>query len=255
MGKRAPRLPVASAERERVTISDSDWRRIESAYGQKLLPEVRRDIHEKTQKFVDRAEFEQNAELVSDARNRIVDIITAASSLRSKLDSGNHDVDIYARTLIKKHLLKEGDAKKHLRKGDPSNDAFRSISSEMRLLILASRKRRRKKDDAFRGISSDMRRLIFACQDALKELNNTKDEDFKKGEAWNRWSNELTDIAKAHGLPWRVRKDSDKQKSRSSPFVEFVWELQQSVPKAHRRYSRGALAVVIVGARRQNRVK
>jgi hypothetical protein len=65
----------------------------------------------------------------------------------------------------------------------------------------------------------------------------------------------LTDIAKAHDLHWRVRKDTDKNKqSRSSPFVELVWELQRSVPKAHRRYSRGALAGAIVGARRQNRV-
>ena len=107
--------------------------------------------------------------------------------------------------------------------------------------------------DPLRGISSDMRRLIFASEDALKELSDTKGQDFKKGEAWKRWSNELTNIAKAHDLHWRVRKDSDKQ-SRSSPFVELVWELQRSVPKAHRRYSRGALAGAIVGARRQNRV-
>jgi hypothetical protein len=219
MGKRAPKLPVASAERIKVTISDCDWQRIESAYGQKLSPEVRRDIHEKTQEFVDRAEFEQNAELVSDARDRMSTIAGAASSLRSALNDGDHDADVYARTLVKKHLRKEGDAI----------------------------------NDPLRGISSDMTRLIFASQDTLKELNNTKGEDFKKGEAWKRWSNELTDIAKAHDLRWRVRKDSDKQR-RSSPFVELVWELQKSVPKAHRRSSRGALAGAVVGARRQNRV-
>jgi len=219
MGKRAPRLPVASAERIKVTISDRDWQRIESAYGQKLSPEARRDIHEKTQEFVDRAEVEQNAERVSDARDRISTIMRAANSLLSSLDGGDHDADVHARTLIKKHLRKEGDTI----------------------------------NDPLRGISSDMRRLIFASQDALKELSDTKGEDFKKGEAWKRWSNELTDIAKAHDLHWRVRKDSDKQ-SRSSPFVELVWELQRSVPKAHRRHSRGALAGAIVGARRQNRV-
>jgi len=68
---------------------------------------------------------------------------------------------------------------------------------------------------------------------------------------------QLTEIAKAHNLPWRVRKDSDKQSGRrhASPFVEFVWELQQFVPKTHRReHSRDALAVAIVAARRQNRV-
>ena len=219
MGKRAPRLPVASAERIKVTISDCDWRRIESAYGQKLSPEARRDIHEKTQEFVDRAEVEQNAEQVSHAGDRISTIMRDANSLRFSLDGGDHDADVHARTLIKKHLRKEGYAM----------------------------------SDPLRGISSDMRRLIFASEDALKELSDTKGQDFKKGEAWKRWSNELTNIAKAHDLHWRVRKDSDKQ-SRSSPFVELVWELQRSVPKAHRRYSRGALAGAIVGARRQNRV-
>ena len=221
MGKRAPRLPAASAERIKVTISDCDWQRIEKAYREKLSLKARRDIHEATQEFVDRAEFEQNAEPVSDARDRITTILGAASSLRSAIHSGIQDADIYACSLIKKHLRKEGDAI----------------------------------DDPLRGISSDIGRLIFASEDALKELSDTKGEDFKKGEAWKRWVNELTDIAKAHDLHWGVRKDTDKNKqSRSSPFVELVWELQQSVPKAHRRYSRGALAGAIVGARRQNRV-
>jgi hypothetical protein len=226
MGKPVPKLSVASAVRERLTISDRDWQRIESAYGQELLPEARRAIHEKTQEFVDRAEFEQNAEPVSDAHDRISTILGAASSLRSALDGGNHDADIHACTLIKKHLRKQGDAIK---------------------------KRRWKKDDALRVISSDMRLLIFASQDALRELNTTKNEGFKKGEARKRWSNELTDIVKAHHLRWRVRKDSDKQ-SRSSPFVELVWELQRLVPKTHRRHSRGALAGAVVEARKRNRV-
>jgi hypothetical protein len=64
MGKRAPKLPVASAggggeeRRKVVAITDSDWQRIEKVYGQKLSPKARRNIHEKTQEFVDRAEFE-----------------------------------------------------------------------------------------------------------------------------------------------------------------------------------------------------
>ena len=256
MGKRAPRLPVASAgpgdpiasrsantglirslARPKVAITDSDWQQIEKAYGQELSLEARRDIHEKTQEFVDRAEFEQNAEPVSDARDRITTIIGAASSLRSAIDSGVHDADIYACSLIKKHLWKQSEAKKQ-KEGD------------------AIKRRRRKKRDPLRNISSDMRLLIFRCQDALREFDDTKDQGFSKGEAWDRWIVRLTSIAEKHGLPWRVRKDSDKQsqQSRISPFVELVWELQQSVPKAHRRYSRGALAGAIVGARRQNRV-
>jgi hypothetical protein len=245
MGKRAPKLPVASAgggEREEeewrkvVAITDSDWQRIEKAYGQKLSPKARRDIHEKTQEFVDRAEFEQNAEPRSDARDRITTIIKAASSLRSTIDSGTHDADIYACSLIKKHLWKQNDAKKQ-KEGD------------------ALKKRRRKKGDPLRNISSGMRLLIFASQDALRELDDAKDQGFSKGEAWDRWIVRLTSIAEKHGLPSRVRKDSDKQSGRQSHFVEFVWALQRFVPDAHRRkHSGGAVAGAIVAARRRNRV-
>jgi hypothetical protein len=64
----------------------------------------------------------------------------------------------------------------------------------------------------------------------------------------------LTSIAEKHGLPWRVRKDSDKQSDRQSSFVEFVWGLQQFVPDAHRRaHSKDALAKAITEARRQKR--
>jgi len=250
MGKRAPKLPVARAGggkvegllafsiigRKAVAITDSDWQCIEKAYRQKLSLEARRDIHEKTQEFVDRAEFEQNAKPVSDARDRITTIIGAASSLRSAIDSGIHDADIYACSLIKKHLWKQSDAKKQ-KEGD------------------AIKRRRRKKRDPLRNISSDMRLLIFRCQDALRELDDAKDQGFSKGEAWDRWIVRLTSIAEKHGLPWRVRKDSDKQSDRQSPFVEFVWALQQFVPDAHRRkHSRSAVAVAIVAARRRNRV-
>ena len=240
MGKRAPKLPVASAgggEEERrkvVVITDSDWQRIEKAYGQKLSPKARRDIHEKTQKFVDRAEFEQNAELVSDARDRITTILGAASSLRSAIHSGIHDADIYACSLIKKHLWKQSDAEKQ-KEGD------------------AIKRRRRKKDDPLRNISSGLRPLIFASKDALGELD--EDQGFSKGEAWERWIVRLISIAEKHGLPWRVRKDSDKQSDCQSPFVEFVWALQEFVPDAHRRkHSKGAVAMAIVAARRRNRV-
>jgi hypothetical protein len=254
MGKRTPRLPVASAgpgdpiasrsantglirslARPKVAITDSDWQQIEKAYGQELSPEARGDVYEKTQEYVDCAEFEQNAEPVSDARGRINAIIKAAELLRSTIDSGIHDADIYACSLIKKHLWKQSDAKKQ-KEGD------------------AVKKRRRKKGDPLRNISSGMRQLTFASQDALRELDDAKDQGFSKGEAWDRWVVQLTSIAEKHHLPWRVRKDSDKSDSQSH-FVEFVWALQRFVPDAHcRKHSRGAVAEAIVKGRRQNRV-
>ena len=263
MGKRTPRLPVASAgpgdpiapgsairsvARPKVAIADSDWQQIEKAYGQELSPEARGDVYEKTQEYVDCAEFEQNAEPVSDARDRINAIIKAAGLLRSALEGGDRDADVYALTLIKKHLWKQSGAEKQ-KKGDAIEMSFRTA-------LKFARRRRRKEDLLLRNISSGARRLIFASQDALRELDDVKDQGFSKGEAWERWIVQLTSIAKKHHLPWRVRKDSDKQSARPiSPFVEFVWELQQFVPKTHRReHSRGAVAEAIAAARRQKRV-
>ena len=64
-------------------------------------------------------------------------------------------------------------------------------------------------------------------------------------------------IVKEHGLPYEVRKDSDKQKPNSpiSPFVLFVDELQKCIPNEFRRHSppgserREALATAIGRAR------
>jgi hypothetical protein len=258
MGKRTPKLPVASAERRKVTISEDDWKRIEKAYGRKLSPEARRDIHEKTQEFVDRAGFEQNAEPVSDACDRISTIARAADSLRSALNDGDHDADVHARTLIKKHLraIKKRDLESL--DGGASADTLNGVSENNTYVgdntgdvMTENANEGINTDDTLRAISSDMMPLIFASQDALKELNDTKDGGLKEGEAWVRWVNELTDIAKARGLRWRVRKDSDNRIS-PSPFVELVWELQMNAPYG-RSHSRGAMAVAITAARR-NRV-
>jgi len=208
MGKRTPRLPVASAGpgepvatgfdwlvetyggqsiaiiaqmlrakemlRPKVAITDSDWQQIEKAYGQELSPEARGDVYEKTQKYVDRAEFEQNAELVSDARDRTNAIIRAAGLFRSALDGGDRDADVHARTLIKKHLWKQSGAEKQ-----KEGDAIKGDTA-MAVAIVAARRCRRKKDALLRNISSDVRRLIFASQDALRELDDVKDQGLQQ---------------------------------------------------------------------------
>jgi hypothetical protein len=212
MGKRTPKLPVASAERRKVAISEDDWKRIEKAYGKKLSPEARKDIHEKTQKFVDRAEFEQNAEPVSDARDLITSIIETANALRSALQRGDRDAHVHARTLIKKHLRKEAIKKRGLETLDGGAGALNGVAENNTYVgdnaggVMAENANEGiDADDLLRAISSDMGQLIFASQDALRELNDTKDEGLKEGEAWDRWVNELGAIAKARGLPAGVR--------------------------------------------------
>ena len=70
---------------------------------------------------------------------------------------------------------------------------------------------------------------------------------FRHSEAWDAWIIEMTKLAKKHGLPSRVE-------SSQSPFVEFIWELQESLPTEYRQpfASKDALATAIITAREQH---
>jgi hypothetical protein len=73
-----------------------------------------------------------------------------------------------------------------------------------------------------------------------------------EGEVWNIWVNALTEILKKNGLPYKVRKDSDKNKTDSqSPFVVLVRELQNCLPEKFRKFAHSdyALAQGIYRAR------
>jgi hypothetical protein len=76
---------------------------------------------------------------------------------------------------------------------------------------------------------------------------------FSEGEVWNIWVNAVTKIMKQSGLPYQVRKDSDKNKKESpSPFVTLIKELQNRLPKECRKFTQSdddALAQRIYRAR------
>jgi hypothetical protein len=75
---------------------------------------------------------------------------------------------------------------------------------------------------------------------------------FSEGEVWNIWVNAVTKIMKQSGLPYQVRKDSDKNKKESpSPFVTLIKELQNRLPKECRKFTHSdyALAQGIYRAR------
>ena len=74
-----------------------------------------------------------------------------------------------------------------------------------------------------------------------------------EGEAWNIWVNALTKIMKNNRLPYKVRKDKDKNKNDAqSPFVKLIQELQKCLPKECREFTQSddyALAQRISRAR------
>lgn len=76
---------------------------------------------------------------------------------------------------------------------------------------------------------------------------------FPEGEWWNIWIIKLTEIARNHDLPYKVRNDTDKQKPASpSPFAAFVYEFQKHLPENVRKsvHSVDAAAQAINRARR-----
>lgn len=77
---------------------------------------------------------------------------------------------------------------------------------------------------------------------------------YSEGDVWNIWVNALTKIMKKSGLPYQVRKDSDKNKNDTqSPFVMFIKEFQKVLPEEFRKFTNSdyALAQAISRARRK----
>jgi hypothetical protein len=118
---------------------------------------------------------------------------------------------------------------------------------------LWSRKFRGQKEDKLVRLRRLPALLRDACTSALAELDNPKLPGHREGDCWRGWVQNLTYIAKAHGLPTAARTDTDKiAGDKPSPFVALVRELQRLVPAATARHahSNDALAKAIQRARR-----
>ena len=207
------------------SISNDDWKRIESAYGHVVPTKARKKIQRVMLQFFQFAEVEQRARPVSEARKRVERVKKAATELKTAIfeqDIGR-DARTYANSLIRRYF----------------NDA------------------RVKSGDGPRQLGTLMTSLIVACNHALQHLSHPNNLGLKKGEAWEGLVRGLTAILKNHHLQIKVRKDFDKNKTgKPSPFVLFMRELQSCLPDKFRRseHSDVALAEAIHRARRLGRV-
>jgi hypothetical protein len=96
----------------------------------------------------------------------------------------------------------------------------------------------------------------FAVQQLQKPNPKQSNHWFTLSESdvWNIWVNELTEIMKDSGLPYKIRKDRDKNThDTQSSFVMFIKELQKVLPKECRKFTQSdyALAQGISRARRR----
>jgi len=226
MARRKPKLPIASAGRvPDLKISESDWTCIEMGYGRRLPNQLRAIILKITEEFLSRAEFEHTAPDVADAEARIKTIKNATGALRNAILQRPPEVsgvaDFKAKQMICEHA--------HL----PFTDG---------------------NDGLTRFAWATLLEISLACDAAMADLVQHRQAagSFREGAAWESWVQKLTEAVKGQGLPTAARKDSDKQSSGTpSPFVAFVYELQQCIPARFCRstQSRHALAQAISSAR------
>jgi hypothetical protein len=217
MAQVTPKIPIASVRGgdPKLTITDKDWRRIQVAYGSELSPDLRKEIYEATIAFLQFVPFEQAAQPVSIARQKVKRVRKAATALQKAIlehpQSDAGDATLYANGLINRYF-------------DDGSFTDR---------------------DKLGFLGKLMAPLSTACILALEHLDNPKNYGRREGDAWRLWVQKLMSILAAKGLPTEVRKDTDKNKTGNpSPFVAFIRELQARVPKTFRRstQSDGALA-------------
>ena len=221
--RRSRKLPIASAgAKPHLTINETDWQRIESKYGNPLPECVRKEVQEATLKFVEFEIFERTVEPTAKAQAIVNACKKAAMKFQDTLlDNafGSSDASFYAQRLIEKNF----------------HDT--RLSNKAKLF------------DTLTGLLTS---FDVACNLSLKELNDPSMPSFEKGEGWNLWIWQLTEIMQKAGLPHGVRKDTAKRKSdKPSHFVALARELQEFLPDGCQQttHSDDALANAIARAR------
>jgi hypothetical protein len=214
MAKPLPRLPVAGVGGESPTISLSDdgWSKIEAACGWSFDSELRDAIRARTNVYLRDAQLELNAKPRAPALGRLQRIRKAAARFQAELMRVPESEGArYANFLIKQNF-----ADSRLKYGGPT-DAIH----------------------AMHGVTAS---FVFACDLSEKDMAR----GFQPGESWNGWVRDLADVLQKRGFPTGVRKDVDKSDT-TSPFVRFIWELQELIPQEFRRgsHSKVALATLI----------
>lgn len=220
---------VAMDGHSSVTVSDSDWTRIEAASGYLLPAPLRETIRDITEEFLDYAIFERDTPPVELAEHKVKSIKAAADKLREVI--GWH------------HNTLERDRDKPAKYSDFY--ARNLISHHARLPFQHGR-------DALHNLALVLQRVSKGCELTLAAFEKDrvqipKPRNFRTGEAWEWWVRKLTTIMKTERLRTGVRKDAEKP----SPFAAFIREMQKCVPFDLRcsTHSSAALAQAICKAR------
>ena len=110
MAQVTPKIPIASVSGgdPKLTITEENWQRIQDAYRSDLSPDLRKKIYEATIAFLQFVPFEQTAQPVSIARQKIKRVRKAATALQKAIlehpQSDAGDATLYATRLINRYF-------------------------------------------------------------------------------------------------------------------------------------------------------
>jgi hypothetical protein len=219
-----PRITVCAVKP--FSLSDENWQKVDAAYGQSIPSEARSQIELATTAFLRVANAEKNTGLMDDALRRASHLRECASQLIDAI--GDRPIGDVIRGYVDEALADEYWRLKVTKKFAKHLPTHPYVS----------------------WVSLELGRFMNAC-DNMIDLAPRYDF-WADGGAWKRWIRRLSTIFDAHGLQTGARKDTTKNKAnKASPFVEFVYSLQELLPSEYIRsqHSRGALATAIGKAR------
>jgi hypothetical protein len=211
MARPLPRIHLAKRAGKPVSFSVDDKARIEKAFGHKLSTERWEQITEKTSMLSSILTWIRSAAEATLVLKKVGKLTAAAISLRQELTE--KPIPDYE-SLTLQEIYAEFFT-------HPKERMPRPYQLSLSLFLL-----------------DVVNATIATCQFVQKHGEDRNPREmitFSEGEIWDLWIDALTTIMKDNGLPYEARKDTDKRKRESSPFVALIRELQKSLPKELRK--------------------
>ena len=228
MARKSPRIDVIKRVGKPIAFSDRAKRAIEEKYEHNLSSEQWQQITEVTCVLTTFIPGIREASRVRLVLSKFKQLEAAARALRAEFNK------------------------------TPESGTF--TPEEIYWAFFARRQYPPRQGEEFQFLEEILGAIIKFSEFAIEQLQKPDLTDpnawlaHSESDIWNIWVNELTKIIKDSGLPYKVRKDNDKNKrDAQSSFVILIRELQKILPAECRKFMHSdyALAQGISRARRR----
>jgi hypothetical protein len=232
-----PRSPFSFILPSDFKLSEADWKKLETAYGRKIPEKARREITTATRHMLSRTAAERSARDASEAIQHIARLRKAANDLLAAWTASGlpasplTDSEFPAAVRADPVALAEARVARAnaiararacvSRSIDAAEEAINQALAEMT------------DDVTFDEFHDHLMLFAGACGRALETAALIAVRGARR-QAWDAWIRDLRKIWTQHRRRPTARQDDDAD-TKASPFVSFVWELQQLIPSEYRR--------------------